>query len=230
MMNSRQITFGLTLVAALCILKADAANKNKPLSEAQKDEVWEIVSLIVDESVENITKDKFQAISDCMKKEEWYNPEITDCVPCEKCNTQYGCNMHCQAIFKAQELGRKIMAEKEDEMSMLDKNTQELWAAFAAVLALALLTLFGLLHLCCQKKIMADEHRRAVVALLGQIKSLKDDLNDHINRVSTQAPTGDLARKQNGYGEAEPFITQEEEDDSGVSGSEDTLLNQDSGV
>jgi len=56
MMDLRQITFGLILVAVLFILEADAGNKNRPLSEAQKNEVWEMVSLIVDESVEKITK------------------------------------------------------------------------------------------------------------------------------------------------------------------------------
>jgi len=224
MMSRRQITFGLTLVAALFVLEADAGNKNRPLSEAQKDEVWKMVSLIVDESVENITKNKFQAISNCMQTEKWYNPDITDCEPCDKCNNQYGCNMQCQAIFKAQALGRKIEAEKQDELSQLDKNTQELWAAFAIVLGLVLLMFFGLLFLCCQKKKKDERHRLAVVALRGEIDSLKSDLNDHINRQSTQAPTGDLPKKQ-----TESFIMQEE-DDSGVSGSEDTLLKQDTGV
>jgi len=168
-------------------------------------------------------QNKFQAISNCMQTEKWYNPDITDCEPCDRCNNQYGCNMQCQAIFKAQALGRKIEAEKQDELSQLDKNTQELWAAFAIVLGLVLLMFFGLLFLCCQKKKKDEQHRLTVVALRGQIDSLKDDLNEHINRGLTQAPEGDLPKKP------ASFIEQEE-DDSGVSGSEDTLLNQDTGV
>jgi|ERR1712136_106267 len=215
---------GVLFIACLLITEADAGSgKNKThrhLTETQKDDVYEILTDNINPSVDNVTENKFESMARCMKKGMWWNSHIPDCEPCARCQSQLGCYLQCQGTLNKEMLEKQIEATKAEEQSMLDKNTQEFWIAIGVLTFFLLLTIFALIHECRQRKKSSVQNKE-------DINALRKEFQEYKNRGFNKAPTSDMSNKPTeASSERESLL----DEDSGVSGSEETLPDKDTGV
>jgi len=221
---------GVLFLTCLLITEADAGSgKNKShrhLTETQKDDVYEIFKDNINPSVNNVTENKFESMARCMKKGMWWNHAIPDCEPCTRCQNQQGCYLQCQGTLNKEILEKQIEATKVEEKSMLDKNTQEFWIYNGVLTFFLLLTIFALVHECRQRKKSSKKSS-------GQCKKRNDDLQKEINSLREElhefkfnkAPTSDMTKTLSVPSSERDSLLREE--DSGVSGSEETLPEKD---
>jgi len=220
---------GVLFLACLLITEADAGSgKNKThrhLTETQKDDVYEIFRDNINPSVNNVTENKFESMARCMKKRMWWNNQIPDCEPCTRCQNQQGCYLQCQGTLNKEMLEKQIEATKAEEQSMLDKNTQELWIFTSGITFVLLLTIFALIHECRQRKKSTAQHKKRSDNLQEEINSLRKEIQEQKNRSFNKPPISDMSNTLTVPSSERDSLLREE--DSGVSGSEETLPEKD---
>jgi len=213
----------LTSVLGLMAFLSPAAvtgKKSKQLSNDQKTQV----EALIDASIKSAL-DKFQRQrGECMSNDEWWDSVFSDCRSCDTCNSSTDeCYLQCKAYLIKNELLQTMESEDEKLSTTMDWNAQEIWIAIAVLVVMIVFLSALVIFLLCSRRKQAGVIKANKRLLSDKIDNNKKEFDEYVQRLNKLPPVGDNVGVQEVTPKEGSECDRLIENDSGLSGSDQSL-------